>query len=429
MKQIVSSIVKNMRSSRQRLNESSGQVVLIFFVYLVLIVLFTTAAVDVGLMLNDRRDGQADVDRIAMAGALALTLEPSPTEQALDKAAALDAAASWAAANDVDVLEPDTTLNVEVISNCYSADDGVYTGVVASLTREPPSIFVSLLSILDWQVETQAVACAGRTVEMIGFLPIALSEASSCFEPDGAGGFQPRLGELCDVVMESGVEGQHGQLGIDIDGQCSDGNSSGAVLKENVINGVQVICAVNDSVVGNSGANVGPLKQALKQRFVNDGQCEDGLPAAMEPNFTAGNVALNAAVDNDLHSPSRTDGPDDFYEVWAYDPTGHPAANLTPYKCGPVVWGEQTSPRNVNLIAVRDWQTPDGLVNNSYIVRGFVRVYLEGCSDRNDIFRKDCNVGGGKFTIHARFVQQLGITKTDLGLSASYGDLEVFLKQ
>ena len=66
----------------------------------------------------------------------------------------------------------------------------------------------------------------------------------------------------------------------------------------------------------------------------------------------------------------------------------------------------------------------------SYIVQNFARIYLEGCSDKNGIPSRDCDFnGGGKFTIHARFVDQFGLSNSDLGLDSTFGDVEVFLKQ
>lgn len=402
-----------------------GQVALMFVVILFLFAVFGAAAIDIGLFVNNRRDAQNDVDKIALAGALQLTLRPSTG--AADEAAALLAADEWALANSVDLA----TLDVTVISNCYSSDDGVPTGVWAVIERETPSFFIGLLGITDFAASADAIACAGNPIEMIGFLPIALSETyAPCFDPLPPDDYAARIGERCDIVFETGVQGQHGQLGIEPYSVCEDGNSSAKVLKENVENGVQTICAIGDSVMGNSGANVGPLIQALKDRMWDEGwYCEAAFPADMELNFSAGNAALNAYADVNLANPLRDDDLDDFYEIWAYDDAyANPAEGLIPYDCDPVESGVQTSMRNVNIIVVHEWSSPDGVGNNTYIVRGFARVYLEGCSDKNDVFHKDCNVGGGKFTLHARFVKQLGITKTEIGLAPSYsGDIEVFL--
>ena len=127
-------------------------------------------------------------------------------------------------------------------------------------------------------------------------------------------------------------------------------------------------------------------------------------------------------------------GIDDFYEIWQL-PSGwssgdNPADDLVPYDCNPSQGGVQTSPRNATLIVIADFAVPDGNDGpKSYIVRNFARVYLEGCTDKNGTFSRSCNFnGGGKFTIHARFVDQFGVTDSTLGLTAGYGDVEVFLR-
>ena len=134
--------------------------------------------------------------------------------------------------------------------------------------------------------------------------------------------------------------------------------------------------------------------------------------------------------------PNDGDGRDDFHEIWAhpadYNPlTENPADNLVPYDCDASAAGLQTSRRNATLIVVADFANPDGNAGlKSYIVRNFARVYLEGCTDKNDEPSRDCDFnGGGKFTIHARFVDQFGLTNADLGLDSTFGDIEVFLKE
>ena len=97
--------------------------------------LFGILVVDAGLILTDRRDAQSDVDKAALAGALELTLD---TADGVSDSAAADAAArAWAASNGIDVSDPTQSLSVEVISSCYSANDGVPTGVRVTVTRDP----------------------------------------------------------------------------------------------------------------------------------------------------------------------------------------------------------------------------------------------------------------------------------------------------
>jgi hypothetical protein len=57
-------------------------------------------------------------------------------------------------------------------------------------------------------------------------------------------------------------------------------------------------------------------------------------------------------------------------------------------------------------------------------------MYIEGCTDKDGVPYRDCDLdAGGKFTIHARFVDQFGLSDAELGLDSSFGDVEVFLKE
>ena len=406
---------------RRLLRDDRGQAVVMTVLGMGLFGLMAIISIDVGLLMTDRRDAQSDVDKMALAGALELTLEPG--DAAADTAAATAAAQSWAARNGVDL----STVTIQVVSNCYTANDGYPTGVLVSLVRPPDTLFVDNIGVTDWNTKTDALACAGRPNEMTGFLPFALSETSPCFHTEG-GEYVPNLGEMCDIEIDTNSTGLSGQLGLDPGGDCWDGNPSASVLKDNIINGAQVTCTIGDSVQGGPGHSVGPTKDGIETRLAAEGACEtnyaDGLAT-----FNASNAALNAVAATDLHSPSRTDGMDDFYEVWARDPSAaHPAGGLLAYDCSSAD-GLQTSPRNVVLIIVHDALAPDGDEGpKSYEVQGFARMYVEGCT-RSGTFYKDCDWGGGgKFFIHARFVQQVNPTNSDLNINTTFGDVEVFLK-
>ncbi len=396
--------------------------------------LFGILVVDAGLILTDRRDAQSDVDKAALAGALELTLD---TADGVSDSAAADAAArAWAASNGIDVSDPTQSLSVEVISSCYSANDGVPTGVRVTVTRDPATFLVSMLSLANWRSTATATACAGRPVELIGFLPFALSESGACFEDGADGTRQPRLGEFCNIVIDTNEQGLLGELGIAPNSFCADGNSSANVLETNIINGTQTFCRVGDSVQGNPGHNVGKTRSGIEGRIAQQGACNLSYSAGLAL-FQAGQTAINDKF-VDLWtplSPNDGDGRDDFHEIWehpaGYNPlTDNPAEDLVPYDCEAGA-GLQTSPRNVTIIVVADFATPDRAAGpKSYIVQNFARIYLEGCSDKNGIPSRDCDFnGGGKFTIHARFVDQFGLSNSDLGLDSTFGDVEVFLKQ
>lgn len=422
---------------RRRSAGVSGQAVVSFALALMAFAICSTAVIDVGLLVSDRRDAQSDVDRAALAGALALTLD---SETSIDDAvAARQAARAWAASNGIDESDPGVTLTVAVISDCFSLDDGVPTGVRVSVERQPSTFLISYLGVDDWRTTATATACAGRPTEIEGFLPFALSEASDCFETNSDGDRVPLLGQFCDLVIDSNSQGLSGELGIEPSAECDAGNSSASVLYDNIVNGTLTACAIGDTVVGNSGHNVGQTQSGISDRLATEGACDASFPIADQSLFLLGVDAINGDspdVLTDLYPPynSHGDGIDDFYEIWQLPPGwssgDHPAGDLVPYDCDHTVVGLQTSPRNVSLLVIADFAAPDGNAGpKSYIVRSFARVYIEGCSNSNAEFFRDCGLsGGGKFTIHARFVDQVAASDVSLGLDAGFGDIEVFLR-
>ncbi len=432
-----------LRRLPSRLSEDRGSVVIMTVFNLLMFTVFGFVTIDVGLFMNERRDAQSDVDKIALAGALELTLNVDPAQQAVDEAAALAMSAMWAEANGVDPTDP--LYSATVIYNCFSADDGFPTGVTVTVERTPLAFFTTLWGIVDWDVSASATACAGRPIDHAGFLPFALSQQSSCFVDNGADAeprYTPRLGERCDIDIDTNSTGLAGELGIAPDAEsCDDGNSSAAVLEENIVGGVQVTCSLGDTVIANAGHNVGKTISGIRARlaadppatYPPDGSCEANLSSVLgaEANFIDGNAALNDVLAIPLASPSRNDGMDDFFETWAYaGPSAfHPAAELDPYDCSPED-GLQKGARNISLIVVEDFAVPDGDAGpKSYIVKDFARMYLEGCS-KDGVFYKDCLYsGGGKFTIHARFVEEVTNSHGDLGVGATFGDIEIFLKR
>jgi Flp pilus assembly protein TadG len=416
----------------ERWADERAQTAIMFAGFVFMFGLFGALVLDVGLLVNDRRDAQNDVDKAALAGALELTLQSGSA--VTDRAAAEGAAREWAASNGIDLADPTVDLDVEVVSNCYSADDGLPTGVQVTVTRDPETVLIGMLGLSDWRSTATATACAGRPIEIAGFLPFALSETSSCFR-DEDGERVPNFGEFCNIVVDSNAQGLVGELGIEPFSVCEAGNSSASVLETNIIDGTMTFCRVGDSVQGNAGHNVGKTHSGIEERIAGEGICDANF-SGTAANFFAGESALNDRF-TDLYGPvGLSNGRDDFYEIWEhpddYNPaTDNPAEGLLAYDCDPGLSGLQTSPRNVNLIIVEDFASPDGNAGpKSYIVQNFARIYLEGCSDSDDVFSRDCDFnGGGKFTIHARFVDQFGLSGADLGLNSSFGNVEVFLAE
>lgn len=155
-----------LRHALREVRRSEGQAAIFIILWAFLFALFGAAVVDVGLMLNDRRDAQGDVDNAALAGTLELSLSSNPAVQAADEASAISHAIAWAAKNGIEIT-PDLT--VSTVRNCFSgADDGLATGVQVSLEREPRSFFLGMFGITDWTVRVSSVACSsGRDLAVV----------------------------------------------------------------------------------------------------------------------------------------------------------------------------------------------------------------------------------------------------------------------
>lgn len=414
-----------------------GQSALAMVAFIFMFAVFGFAVIDVGVALGARRDAQGDADLVALAAAIEL---PNFDDDAAGATAATAAANSWAAANDVDLSD----LTVTVIRDCFSADDGFNTGVEVRVERVPPGFFFGIFpGVPQLTVSAEATACSGAPQEASGFLPWAVETAGNCFtnEPDPADR-TPILGERCDLVVGGGggASGDIGQLSLSSDPSdgCEDGNGSAAVYQTNIINGGVISCAVGESVTSNTGVNVGATKSGLEARLVTDGIC--GTNAA--PIF--GDVV---AQTNDFNAhPTITDlfapdlgGDDDFFEIWlpglGYD-LNDPGDKLDQYDCDPATPGSQSSPRNVTVIIVNDIAIDDGSgctgggggSPHCYLVLGFARMYIEGCTTAAQGFSPDCDQpgGGGTFTIHARFIKSVGGSSTALGIN-QFGDIQTVL--
>ncbi len=423
-----------------RLRDCRGQGVVLALLGFWIFVAFAAISIDTGLMINSRRHAQSAVDNAALAGAMELSL--SPSSAAADTLAAAGKALEWAQKNGIDTSEPGLTLSVQVVSTCFSDADVVPTGVTVSLQRDPTTFLIGALGVTGWHVSATATACAGHPSQGVAFLPIALSASSDCYEADGQGGRRPVAGRLCDIYVnnDSSSSNLTGQLTISPTGPtCSNTGSGANDIYVNIVNGAQVLCSIGDSVYAKTGFDLAKIRNGIIDRLhpsdaslPQDGDCEKNFASAggTTANFNSGNAALVAPTKTNvgLHSTSRTDSMDDFYEIWGYNSTAsHPATGLVPYHCNPEA---QMSPRIVTLITISNYGVED-CGGKCYIIRGFARAYLEGCTVDN-VFRKGCNWpggAGGGYTINVRLVEEHLLSAMDLNLQSSYGGIGVFLKR
>jgi hypothetical protein len=410
------------------------------------------AVIDFGIWYDDRRDAQADADAIALAGAQEL---PDFDNDSLARANAEARALEWATSNGVAANE----VTITAIRTCFSAQDGVYTGVRATVHRKPHTIFVSILPGIESAVavETTATACSGKPVELTGLLPWAVETAGSCFT-DETDPLErtPRYGELCELSVggQGGQSGDVGQLGFPSGGACEDGNGSAQQYEDHIVFGADVRCrsyvgaVPGDSVSSNSGVNLGATLQGLERRLNGDGLC-DSVFASAQPSAQQILNQHAAAWQNEgltplLHAPPGSgDNIDDFREVWTPSAGAGLAEELTPLDCD----GDQfngslgESVRAADVIVVADIGVDDGTGCNGnggsggsshcYQVLAFAHIYLEGCSNEQQGFSPTCdlNGGGNSLTVWARFVEPTYRDNvTDVGLSR-YGETYTLLKE
>jgi len=429
----------------RRGRDDSGQAgIMMVLAMMVLAVPMMLAVFDGGLLLNDRRDAQALVDRAAMAGALDLMLAPSDTGSQAE-----DIAREWVIRNGGDPATD--TITVSATNTCYSGNDPFPTGVTVTIERDPPVFLAGALG-LDLRSGATATACAGVPIEHFGIFPLVVSSQGligTCFDNT----IQPIPGADCQIRVDSSSGGLVGELSVEFPNgedevvNCTDSGSGANDLNNNLIHGIQAWCAAGQAVSAKPGQNIGQTFNGIKGRLALEGSCDaayasaGGTTSALQQAWSELNAYLAAypgydheglrTSDSQGAMPAAGDGVDDFYEVWSYGSGSGPASDLTPLHC-PGYGGETNSPRNVVLIVVHDtFETQ----NNTYVIRDFVRLYIEGCTRTTNSgvseFRRDCgwnSLGNGKLTIHGRFVHQVGSPAANVGLTElMLGDQEVFL--
>ena len=420
---------------------ASGQVAILFAMMIGLIGLMGVLTMDVGLLLLDRRDAQGDADSISLAGAIEL-----PNFQMAQQdvgAVALQAARDWAEANGVD---PTGELTLQLLWNdeCYAGQgtpQEAYAGVKATVRRVPSTIFIGLLpGVAAEVVSTSATACSGTPAVQRRFLPWALPQDGACFEDEVVGAETvrvPRLGERCVLAIAQSIGGSnYGQLGFDVSGDdCPETDQSASRYEDAIVGGVDLSCAVGEYAGSNPGTNVGKTRSGLEERLLTDGSC-DSAYAGDATQLGADSALIAAAGYTPLESPAVNDGIDDFYEIWR-SPTdpANPAWGLEPNDCDGGTAGAQSSARNVTVIVIEQIDPPDPHSgecgsNTCYEVLGFVRMYIEGCSDAlGGAFSRSCaGLTGNNFIIYGRLVSSVATSTEVLGFSRM-GDVQTFLKQ
>jgi Flp pilus assembly protein TadG len=450
--------VNLMRILRQRARESSGQATILTVLALFMFIPLGAAVFDVGMLLNDRRDAQNDVDRAALAAVLDLTLDVNDSGWPEAEVTARQ----WLIRNDVD---PDTeaTIAPAFASDCFpnlapslvSLYAGMPVGVTVTVQRETQSFLAGAMG-LDLSTGATATACMGVPAGYFGIFPLVVSAEGlegTCFDANR----KPIPGADCRVRLDETSEGIVGELTVEYpaEGELADCTKSGSGandLENNLIHGIQGWCMAGDQVNAKPGLNINKTFDGIKGRLAQEGSCDASYAASGESSSALAEAwsALDTYLanypgydsytglpmsDNRGAIPAVGNGIDDFYQIWTYPGPESPASGLVSRPC-PGYDGSENSPRNIVLIVVPDMLDTSATSGKKYTILDFSRMYLEGCTRTSNQgvseFRRDCgwnSLGSGTLTIHARYIEQIGGgSQAKLGLTELLlGDRETFL--
>lgn len=147
------------RSQVETRQAERGQALIMFALAAGVLFGFAAMAIDVGMILHERRVLQNTADAAALAGALEL-----PDSAAL----AGDQAKKWAASNGINVASGDK------LAITVSPDN---TSVTVEVRRETSFIFGRVLGLVSTEVRADATAQVGSPLALSGILPFGVLES------------------------------------------------------------------------------------------------------------------------------------------------------------------------------------------------------------------------------------------------------------
>jgi len=218
-----------------------GQALIMFALAAGVLFGFVAMAIDVGMILHERRVLQNAADAAALAGALEL-----PDSAAL----AGDQAQEWAKSNGIDLASGDE-LDITI-----SPDN---TSVTVEVRRETSFIFGRVLGLVSTEVHADATARVGSPLALSGILPFGVLE--SAINYDGTP----------TVIKYDASNPSTGNFGpIRVDG------SGSAVLEESIMYGTQTgVCAQSQpacqdpTVPTQTGNTISAARNGFNYRFNN----------------------------------------------------------------------------------------------------------------------------------------------------------------
>ena len=225
-----------------------GQALILFVFAAAVLFGFVAMAVDVGMILHERRVLQNAADAAALAGALEL-----PDSAAL----AGDQAQEWAESNGIDLASGDE-LDITV-----SPDR---TSVTVEVRRETSFIFGRVLGLVSTEVHADATARVGSPLALSGILPFGVLESAVNYDGDPT------------TVKYDATNPSNGNFGpLRIDG------SGASVLEQSIKHGTQTgVCAESQlacqdpTAPTQTGNVISAARNGFNYRFDNtSADCDD----------------------------------------------------------------------------------------------------------------------------------------------------------
>ena len=249
-----------MRGRSLQVRNERGQALLLAALGMAVFFGFVAMAVDVGLLLRERRNMQNAADAMALAGAAELPLDP---------AAAVSRAQDWASKNGISSAEIQT---IEVRTRDYP-DDTLHV----SLQRNFDWIFARVLGMTNSDVPANAAAQSGSMHGTVGLTPFgvlenAIPDPPLCTYEDLISASPPAE---CLATLKYDVF----DVGANIGDLDFDGKGGGANEVQEMIRGgnTEPLCSINEDPVANcptgepgkDGNSTGQLRSGLNWRLSN----------------------------------------------------------------------------------------------------------------------------------------------------------------
>ena len=232
----------------------SGQFLVMFCLLGAVLIGMMALALDVGMILHERRQLQNAADAAALAGAIEL---PADATLANDKAV------EWAENNEIDLSDGDQlTVSVDTIDNTVSV----------RVERDVPFLFGRVLGLVSVDVTAEATAKVGAPAALSNLLPLGVPE--DAIDYDGP--------TVLKYDANNSSNGNFGPLRI-------DGNGS-SVYENSLTYGTEsALCAVSQAaceypfVNTQTGDVIGGTRDGFNYRFDNTSSDCDEFDVVLLP--------------------------------------------------------------------------------------------------------------------------------------------------